>query len=143
MGTAVTRAHSDTHLFRRGAAFGIPGMEVDGMDVLEVREAARTAIDHARGGEGPYILEMKTYRYRGHSMSDPAKYRTREEVDKVREHNDPIKRCEQRIFDAKFATEAELKDIDNEIKAIVKESADFSLESPEPAPSELYTDVLA
>ncbi len=143
MGTAVTRAHSDTHLYRRGAAFGIPGMEVDGMDVLEVREAARNAIDHARGGEGPYILEMKTYRYRGHSMSDPAKYRTREEVDKVREHNDPIKRCEQRIFDAKFATEAELKDIDNEIKAIVKESADFSLESPEPAPSELYTDVLA
>ena len=143
MGTAVTRAHSDTHLYRRGAAFGIPGMEVDGMDVLEVREAARTAIDHARGGEGPYILEMKTYRYRGHSMSDPAKYRTREEVDKVREHNDPIKRCEQRIFDAKFATEADLKEIDNEIKAIVKESADFSLESPEPAPSELYTDVLA
>ncbi|OFX00364.1 MAG: pyruvate dehydrogenase (acetyl-transferring) E1 component subunit alpha [Alphaproteobacteria bacterium RIFCSPHIGHO2_12_FULL_63_12] len=143
MGTAVTRAHSDTHLYRRGAAFGIPGMEVDGMDVLEVREAARQAIDHARAGEGPYILEMKTYRYRGHSMSDPAKYRTREEVDKIREHNDPIKRCEQRIFDAKFATEAELKEIDNEIKAIVKAAADFSLESPEPAPSELYTDVLA
>lgn len=143
MGTAVTRAHSDTHLYRRGAAFGIPGMEVDGMDVLEVREAARQAIDHARAGEGPYILEMKTYRYRGHSMSDPAKYRTREEVDKIREHNDPIKRCEQRIFDAKYATEAELKEIDNEIKAIVKAAADFSLESPEPAPSELYTDVLA
>ena len=143
MGTAVTRAHSDTHLYRRGAAFGIPGKEVDGMDVLEVREAARLAIDHARAGEGPYILEMKTYRYRGHSMSDPAKYRTREEVDKIREHNDPIKRCEQRIFDAKFASEAELKDIDNEIKAIVKAAADFSLESPAPAASELYTDVLA
>ena len=143
MGTAVTRAHSDTHLFRRGAAFGIPGMEVDGMDVIEVREAARSAIDHARTGKGPYILEMKTYRYRGHSMSDPAKYRTREEVDKIREHNDPIKRCEQRIFDAKFASEAELKKIDDEIKSIVKASADFSLESPEPAPGELYTDVLA
>ncbi|MEK7265789.1 MAG: pyruvate dehydrogenase (acetyl-transferring) E1 component subunit alpha [Pseudomonadota bacterium] len=143
MGTAVTRAHSDTHLYRRGAAFGIPGMEVDGMDVLEVREAARLAIDHARSGEGPYILEMKTYRYRGHSMSDPAKYRTREEVDKIREHNDPIKRCEQRIFDAKYASEAELKEIDTEIKAIVKASADFSLESPAPAASELYTDVLA
>jgi len=143
MGTSVTRAHSDTHLYRRGAAFGIPGMEVDGMDVLEVREAARVAIDHAREGKGPYVLEMKTYRYRGHSMSDPAKYRTREEVDKVREHNDPIKRCEQRIFDGKFASEDELKAIDAEIKAIVKEAADFSLESPEPAPEELYTDVLA
>jgi pyruvate dehydrogenase E1 component alpha subunit len=143
MGTAVTRAHSDTHLYRRGAAFGIPGMEVDGMDVLEVREAARTAIDHARRGDGPYILEMKTYRYRGHSMSDPAKYRTREEVDKVREHNDPIKRCEKRIFDGKHASEAELKEIDNEIKAIVKDAADFSLESPEPQARELYADVLA
>ncbi len=143
MGTAVTRAHSDTHLYRRGAAFGIPGMEVDGMDVLEVKEAARAAINHARAGEGPYILEMKTYRYRGHSMSDPAKYRTREEVDKVREHNDPIKRCEQRIFDGKFATDADLKAIDSEIKAIVKDAADFSLESPLPAAAELYTDVLA
>jgi pyruvate dehydrogenase E1 component alpha subunit len=143
MGTSVTRAHSDTHLYRRGAAFGIPGKEVDGMDVIEVREAARVAIDHARGGKGPFILEMKTYRYRGHSMSDPAKYRTREEVDKMREHNDPIKRCEQRIFDAKFATEADLKAIDADIKAIVKEAADFSLESPEPNASELYADVLA
>jgi pyruvate dehydrogenase E1 component alpha subunit len=143
MGTAVTRAHSDTHLYRRGAAFGIPGMEVDGMDVIEVREAARQAVEHARSGEGPYILEMKTYRYRGHSMSDPAKYRTREEVDQQREHNDPIKRCEKRIFDAKAASEADLKEIDTEIKAIVKAAADFSLESPAPAPSELYTDVLA
>ncbi|MCB2112943.1 MAG: pyruvate dehydrogenase (acetyl-transferring) E1 component subunit alpha [Parvularculaceae bacterium] len=143
MGTSVTRAHSETHLYRRGAAFGIPGMEVDGMDVVEVREAARTAIDHARDGDGPYILEMKTYRYRGHSMSDPAKYRTREEVDKVREHNDPIKRCEQRIFDGEFATEADLKEIDRQIKAVVKDAADFSLESPEPAVEELYTDVLA
>jgi len=143
MGTSVQRAHSDTHLYRRGAAFGIPGMEVDGMDVLAVREAARQAVDHARAGNGPYILEMKTYRYRGHSMSDPAKYRTREEVDDVREHNDPIRRCEQRIVDNKFADEAALKDIDKELKAIAKAAADFSLESPLPLPEELYTDVLA
>ena len=143
MGTSVKRSHSDTHLYRRGAAFGIPGMEVDGMDVLAVREAAREAVDHARRGDGPYILEMKTYRYRGHSMSDPAKYRTREEVDDVREHNDPIRRCEARLKAVGFDDEARLKEMDKEIKAIVKEAADFSLESPEPAPDELYTDVLA
>ncbi|MEZ5895829.1 MAG: pyruvate dehydrogenase (acetyl-transferring) E1 component subunit alpha [Parvularculaceae bacterium] len=143
MGTSVARAHSDTHLYRRGAAFGIPGMEVDGMDVVAVREAARDAAEHARSGKGPYILEMKTYRYRGHSMSDPAKYRTREEVDQVRELNDPIKRCEARLFDGGFADEAALKEIDKEIKAIVKQAADFALESPEPAVEELYTDVLA
>ncbi len=142
MGTSVTRAHSETHLYRRGASFGIPGMEVDGMDVLAVREAGRQAVDHARAGDGPYVLEMKTYRYRGHSMSDPAKYRTREEVDDVREHNDPIKRCERRIFDSEFADEAALKAIDKEIKAIVKEAAEFAQESPQPAPEELYTDIL-
>ena len=143
MGTSVQRSHSDTHLYRRGAAFGIPGMEVDGMDVLCVREAAREAVDHARTGNGPFVLEMKTYRYRGHSMSDPAKYRTREEVDDVREHNDPIRRCEQRIIDNKFADEARLKEIDKELKATAKAAADFALESPFPEPKELYTDVLA
>lgn len=143
MGTSVQRAHSDTHLFRRGAAFGIPGMEVDGMDVLTVREAAREAVGHARAGSGPFILEMKTYRYRGHSMSDPAKYRTREEVDEVREHSDPIKRCEQRIFEGGHADEQALKAIDAEIKDTVRAAADFALESPEPAPEELFTDVLA
>jgi pyruvate dehydrogenase E1 component alpha subunit len=143
MGTSVTRAHSDTHLYRRGAAFGIPGMEVDGMDVIAVREAAREAIDHARSGKGPYVLEMKTYRYRGHSMSDPAKYRTREEVDLVREHSDPIRRCEMRLAEIGFKDEEALKKIDAEIKAIVKAAADFSLESPEPKPSALYTDVYA
>jgi pyruvate dehydrogenase E1 component alpha subunit len=143
MGTSVTRSHSDTHLYRRGASFGIPGMEVDGMDVVAVRDAAQEAIGRARGGEGPFILEMKTYRYRGHSMSDPAKYRTREEVDKIREQSDPIKRCEQRIFESRAATESELKEIDAEIKAIVKSAADFALESPLPPASELYTDVLA
>jgi pyruvate dehydrogenase E1 component alpha subunit len=143
MGTSVKRAHSETHLYRRGASFGIPGEEVDGMDVLAVREAGRAAVDHARTGKGPFVLEMKTYRYRGHSMSDPAKYRTRDEVDGVREKSDPIKLCEKRIYDGKHATEEELKAIDKEVKAIVKEAADFSLESPEPDPSELYTDVLA
>ena len=143
MGTSVTRAHSETHLYRRGASFGIPGVEVDGMDVLAVREAGREAMEHARSGQGPFVLEMKTYRYRGHSMSDPAKYRTREEVDDVREHNDPIKRCEQRIIDGGFAELADLKAIDKAVKAIVKNAADFSLESPEPALSELYTDIIA
>ncbi len=143
MGTSVKRSHSETHLYRRGASFGIPGAEVDGMDVLAVREAGRDAVEHARAGDGPFVLEMKTYRYRGHSMSDPAKYRTREEVDDVREHNDPIKRCEKRIFDQGYAEESALKDIDKEIKAIVKDAADFALESPEPAPAELFEDVFA
>ena len=143
MGTSVQRAHSETHLYRRGASFGVPGAEVDGMDVLAVRAAARDAIDHARSGKGPFILEMKTYRYRGHSMSDPAKYRTREEVDQVRETQDPIRRCEERIFSAKFADEKALKEIDAEIRAIVKEAADFSLESPEPPTGELFADILA
>ena len=143
MGTSVNRSHSETHLYRRGASFGIPGMEVDGMDVLAVREAGREAVEHARSGNGPYVLEMKTYRYRGHSMSDPAKYRTREEVDDVREHSDPIKRCEARILAGKFADEAALKAIDKDIKAIVKESADFAQQSPLPAPEELYTDIVA
>jgi len=143
MGTSVTRSHSETHLYRRGASFGIPGTEVDGMDVVAVREAARDAMEHARSGQGPFILEMKTYRYRGHSMSDPAKYRTREEVEDVREHNDPIKRCEMRLKDNGFDDAAALKAIDKEMKAIAKDAADFSLESPLPAPEELYTDISA
>ena len=143
MGTSIQRAHSETHLCRRGASFGIPGAEVDGMDVIAVREAARDAMEHARSGEGPYILEMKTYRYRGHSMSDPAKYRTREEVEDVREHNDPIKRCEMRLKDNGFDDAAALKAIDKEMKAIAKDAADFAQESPLPAPEELYTDISA
>lgn len=143
MGTSVKRSHSETHLYRRGASFGIPGMEVDGMDVVAVREAAREAVAHAREGEGPYVLEMKTYRYRGHSMSDPAKYRTREEVEDVREHNDPIKRCEKRLRDLGFDDDAALKEIDKQIKAVVKNAADFALESAEPEPKELYEDILA
>ena len=143
MGTSTKRASADTHFYRRGASFGIPGKEVDGMDVVAVREETREAVEHARSGEGPFVLEMKTYRYRGHSMSDPAKYRTREEVDDIRSHHDPIEGCKARIIEAKYASEDELKEIDKEIKAIVKDAADFALESPEPDPKELYTDVLA
>jgi pyruvate dehydrogenase E1 component alpha subunit len=142
MGTSVKRASAETHLYRRGASFGIPGKEIDGMDVVAVREEAREAVDHAREGGGPFVLEMKTYRYRGHSMSDPAKYRTRDEVDDMRSKSDPIERCKLRLMDAGVA-EDELKEIDKAIKAEVKAAADFSLESPEPAPEELYTDVLA
>ena len=143
MGTSTKRASADTHFYRRGASFGIPGKEVDGMDVVAVREEAREAVEHARNGEGPYVLEMKTYRYRGHSMSDPAKYRTREEVDEIRTNSDPIERCKARILDGKHASEDDLKEIDKEIKGIIKEAQDFALESPEPDTSELYTDVLA
>ena len=142
MGTSVERHASETELFKRGISFEIEGEEVDGMDVLAVRDAGEKAVKHARSGKGPYILEMKTYRYRGHSMSDPAKYRKREEVDDIRSHHDPIEGLKGQILELGHATEDELKKIDNEIKAIVKEAADFSLESPEPDASELWTDVL-
>jgi pyruvate dehydrogenase E1 component alpha subunit len=142
MGTSVERASAEVELFKRGISFEIEGEEVDGMDVLAVREAGEKAVKHARAGKGPYILEMKTYRYRGHSMSDPAKYRKREEVDDIRTHHDPIEGLKGQIIEQGHATEDDLKKIDNEIKAIVKEAADFSLESPEPDPSELWTDVL-
>jgi pyruvate dehydrogenase E1 component alpha subunit len=142
MGTSVKRSSSETHLFKRGVSFNIPGEEVDGMDVIAVWEAAKKAAEHARSGEGPYILEMKTYRYRGHSMSDPAKYRSRDEVNEFRDHKDPIDLAKRKILDAKYASEDELKEIDKEIKDIVNKSADFARESEEPDPSELYTDVL-
>ena len=142
MGTSVERASAEVELFKRGISFEIEGEEVDGMDVLAVREAGQKAVAHARAGKGPYILEMKTYRYRGHSMSDPAKYRKREEVDDIRTHHDPIEGLKGQIIEQGHATEDDLKKIDNEIKAIVKEAADFSLESPEPDPGELWTDVL-
>ena len=143
MGTSVKRASAETHLYKRGASFGIPGKEIDGMDVVAVREEAREAVEHARGGGGPYVLEMKTYRYRGHSMSDPAKYRTRDEVDEFRKNSDPIERVKDRILDGGFASEDALKEIDKEQKAIVKDAADFALESPEPDADALWTDVYA
>ncbi|WP_427450339.1 pyruvate dehydrogenase (acetyl-transferring) E1 component subunit alpha [Litorimonas sp. WD9-15] len=142
MGTSVERSSAETELYKRGSSFEIEGIQVDGMNVLEVRDAAAKAIKHARDGKGPMILEMKTYRYRGHSMSDPAKYRSRDEVTKTRSERDPIDWARARLMEKKWADEAELKAIDKEIKEIVKDAADFSLESPEPHPDELWTDVL-
>lgn len=142
MGTSVERHASETELFKRGISFEIEGREVDGMDVLKVREAGLEAVEHARSGKGPFILEMKTYRYRGHSMSDPAKYRKREEVDDIRSHHDPIEGLKKQLIDAGEATEDQLKDIDKEIKLIVADAVEFSQSSPEPDPSELWTDVL-
>ena len=141
MGTSVERSSSETRLHKRGVSFNIPGEEVDGMDVLAVKAAAQKAADHARSGKGPYILEMKTYRYRGHSMSDPAKYRTRDEVDEVRKTRDPIDQVEEMLENLGFADEAALKAIDAEVKRIVADAAEFARTSPEPDPSELYTDV--
>ena len=140
MGTSIERSSSTTDLSQRGASFGIPGEQVDGMDVLAVRDAVKNAVERARSGEGPYILEVKTYRYRGHSMSDPAKYRAKEEVDEVKKTRDPIEHIKKLLADAK-ATEDEIKAIDAEIKTIVAEAVQFAQESPEPDPSELYTDV--
>ena len=142
MGTSLARASAQTELYKRGESFGVAGIQVDGMDVLAVRDAAKKAAKHARDGKGPLILEMKTYRYRGHSMSDPAKYRTREEVNEVREDHDPIDMVKDRLIAEKWADLDSLKAIDKEIKAIVNDAAEFSKTSPEPDPSELYTDVL-
>ena len=143
MGTAMKRSTSTKELHTRGQAFGIPGEPVDGMDVLAVRAAGGKAAAHARGGAGPYILEMHTYRYRGHSMSDPAKYRTREEVQGVREERDPISQVRELIVESGHAEESELKSIDAETKAVVNEAAEFARSSPEPDPAELRTDVYA
>lgn len=142
MGTSVERASSNVDLSHRGAAHAIPGVQVNGMDVIEVAEKGGKALAHARAGKGPYILEMKTYRYRGHSMSDPAKYRSKEEVQKMRKEQDPIDNLRHTIMEAAYASEDELKEIDKEIKSIVTAAAEFAQQSPEPDPSELYTDVL-
>ena len=138
MGTSV----ASRDLSQNGAAWGIPGEQVNGMDVASVREAGERAVAHCRAGKGPYLLEMKTYRYRGHSMSDPAKYRTREEVQKMRETSDCIETARKALLDDFGVTEADLKVIDDEVKAIVQDSADFAQESPEPPESELMTDIL-
>ena len=142
MGTSIARAKAGTEIFRRGDAFGIPGMEVDGMDVIQVAAAGLEATAHCRAGKGPILMEMKTYRYRGHSMSDPAKYRTRDEVQKVRAQRDPIEQLRKRMLDEKFANETAFKDIDREIKSVIAGAAEFAQNSPEPDPSELFTDVL-
>jgi pyruvate dehydrogenase E1 component alpha subunit len=141
MGTAVKRSSAETHFYRRGTAFRIPGMDVDGMDVLKVRAAAEQAIAHVRAGKGPVLMELKTYRYRGHSMSDPAKYRSREEVQDMRENHDPIEAAKAELLKRGIG-EDKIKDIDKRIRAAVTEAADFSESSPEPGADELYTDVL-
>jgi len=142
MGTSVNRSSSEDQLFRRGESFRVPGLQVDGMDVCAVRGAADVAVDWVRAGKGPILLEMKTYRYRGHSMSDPAKYRSREEVQAVREKSDPIEHTKTRLIEMGAATEASLKDMEKAVKAQIAEAADFAENAPEPDPKELYTDVL-
>ena len=143
MGTSVERSSAETHFYKRGASFNIPGEQVDGMDVEAVYAAGQKAAQWCRDGNGPIILEMKTYRYRGHSMSDPAKYRTREEVNEVREKRDPIEHYLQKLEERGVAKDADLKAMDKDIRAIVNTAAEFASESPEPKPEELYTDVLA
>ncbi len=140
MGTSVSRS-SAGKLYRRGEGYGIPGEQVDGMDVFAVQEAARQALEYVRTGNGPYILEMMTYRYRGHSMSDPAKYRTKEEVDSMKTDRDPITKVKD-MLQAAGVKEEEVKEIDKEIKEIVNDSAEFAQTSPEPEAFELWTDVL-
>nr|WP_135467982.1 pyruvate dehydrogenase (acetyl-transferring) E1 component subunit alpha [Crenalkalicoccus roseus] len=141
MGTSVERASASRDLSKNGAPWGIPGEQVNGMDVTAVKEAGERAVAHCREGKGPYLLEMKTYRYRGHSMSDPAKYRTREEVQRMREQSDPIETA-RRMLAEQGVGEAELRKVDDEVKAIVQDAADFAQQSPEPPESELWTDVL-
>jgi pyruvate dehydrogenase E1 component alpha subunit len=140
MGTSVTRSSAQTDFSKRGASFNIPGEQIDGMDVRAVKAAGDKAVKWCREGKGPYILEMQTYRYRGHSMSDPAKYRTREEVDKVRHDQDPIEQVRNRLLEAEVS-EDDLKKIDAEMREIVNAAADFAQNDPEPDVSELYTDI--
>jgi pyruvate dehydrogenase E1 component alpha subunit len=142
MGTAVSRASAQQDFSKRGLSFNIPGEQVDGMDVRAVKAAAENAIKWCREGNGPFILEMQTYRYRGHSMSDPAKYRSKEEVQRMRDEHDPIEQVRARILKANMASEDELKKIDGEVRAIVAEAAEFATHDPEPDASELWTDVL-
>ena len=143
MGTSVARSSALTDFSKRGVSFNIPGIQVDGMDVEAVQAAGAVAMDHCRSGKGPIILEMKTYRYRGHSMSDPAKYRTKEELNEMRDKRDPIATFGAKLVDGGVVTEGDLKAMDNDIKQQVIASADFATQSPEPGVAELYTDIYA
>ena len=142
MGTSVARASAQTDFSKRGQSFNIPGEQVDGMDVRAVREAASRALEFARSGNGPYILEMQTYRYRGHSMSDPAKYRSKDEVTRMREERDPIETVRRRLLETHKVGEDELKKVDGKVREIVNDAAEFATHDPEPDPAELWTDVL-
>jgi len=141
MGTSVQRSSAETDFSQRGVSFRIPGIQVDGMDVRAVKAAGDLATEWCRSGKGPIILEMQTYRYRGHSMSDPAKYRSKDEVQKMRSEHDPIEQVKARLAEKKWASEDELKAIDKEVRDIVADSADFAQSDPEPDVSELYTDI--
>lgn len=142
MGTSVARSSAGPNYFGRGQGWDIPGEKVDGMEVLKVEEAAMRAVTHARSGKGPYILEMDTYRYRGHSMSDPAKYRSKEEVEGVKETRDPLDHFKVYMLKTLKISESQIKAIEDKIKLVVAEAVEFSKTSPEPDPSELYTDIL-
>lgn len=141
MGTSVDRSTKQSKLYKRGEGFGVPGMEVDGMEVEKVEEAMRKAAEHARSGKGPIIVEAKTYRYRGHSMSDPANYRTREEVENIKTHHDPILHYKKHILQKKLLTEEQVKEIEDNVKKEIAEAVEFSEKSPEPSADELYTEV--
>jgi len=143
MGTSIERSSAQTDLHRRGESLGVSGTQVDGMDVLAVKQAGDQAVAQCRKGEGPALLEMQTYRYRGHSMSDPAGYCTRAEVDEVRRNSDPIELVRTRLLDAGAAEDASLKAIDKEVRDIINEAAEVAQSSPEPDPAELFTDVYA
>ncbi|WP_245413437.1 pyruvate dehydrogenase (acetyl-transferring) E1 component subunit alpha [Mangrovicella endophytica] len=143
MGTAVNRASAETEFSHRGLSFKIPGIKVDGMDVRAVKAAGDLAAEHCRSGAGPIILEMATYRYRGHSMSDPAKYRTRDEVQKMRSESDPIEQVRRRLIESFGVSEDDLKTVDKDVRDIVADSADFAQNDPEPDVSELWTDIYA
>ena len=138
MGTSIERASAQTELYKRGISFGVEGVQVNGMDVLAVRDATKKAAKHARSGKGPMILEMMTYRYRGHSMSDPAKYRSREEVNEVREDHDPIDMVKARLLKENWADLDGLKAIDKEIKAVVNDAAEFAKTSPRTRPKQSF-----
>jgi pyruvate dehydrogenase E1 component alpha subunit len=142
MGTSVSRASAQTDFSKRGVSFDIPGEQVDGMDVRAVYEAGKRALDFARAGQGPYILEMQTYRYRGHSMSDPAKYRSKDEVTRMREERDPIESVRKRLLETWSMAEDEIKAIDARVREIVNDAAEFATHDPEPDVSELWTDIL-
>jgi pyruvate dehydrogenase E1 component alpha subunit len=142
MGTSVSRASAETDFSKRGISFNIPGIQVDGMDVRAVNAAGEEAAAWARSGKGPIILEMQTYRYRGHSMSDPAKYRSKDEVQKMRSEHDPIEQVKNRLIEKGWSTEDDLKKIDKDVRDIVADAADFAQSDPEPDASELYTDIL-
>ncbi len=142
MGTSIARSAAGPNFFGRGQGWDIPGEKVDGMQLLKVQEAARRAVEHARSGKGPYILEMDTYRYRGHSMSDPAKYRSKEEVEDVKQNRDPIDHFRAYMINTLKVSEDQIKTIEDKVKAVVAEAVEFSKTSPEPDPSELYTDIL-